>query len=118
MIMRSCGLRRLFITVSKPRFFTCPPVISLTLGRLTILPTMAKQKRVRSSTKSLPKDGINDYQIADVIIVGRFIGKKQMAFKIKDKTYYMGYGHMNIFPYQFTIMRVESAKAAPDGAKP
>lgn len=77
-----------------------------------------KAKESKKLYKILTKGRDNDYQIADVIIVGRFIGKKQMAFKIKDKTYYMGYGHMNIFPYQFTIMRVESAKAGPDSAKP
>ena len=77
-----------------------------------------KAKESKKLYKILTKGKDNDYRIAEIIIVGRFTGKKQVAFKLKDKTIYMGYGHMNMFPYQFTIMRVESAKAAPDNVKP
>lgn len=77
-----------------------------------------KAKESKKLYKILSKGKGNDYMIAEVTIVGRFIGKKQVFIKLKDKTYYTGYGHMNMFPYQFTIMRVESAKAAPADAKP
>ena len=72
----------------------------------------AKVKESKKLYKILTKGNDRDYNVADIVIVGRFDGKKQVAFKIKDKTYYMGYGHMNMFDYQFTIMRVEMAKAA------
>ena len=77
-----------------------------------------RAKESKELYKILTKGKDNDYRLADVTLVGRFIGKKQVAFKLKDKTYYMGYGHMNMFPYQFTIMQVENAKAAPANAKP
>jgi hypothetical protein len=70
----------------------------------------AKTKESKKLYKILTKG--SDDRTADVIIVGRFSGKRQVAFKVKDKTYYMGYGHMNMFDYQFTIMRVDTAKAA------
>ncbi|HLL74065.1 MAG TPA: hypothetical protein VK421_02115 [Pyrinomonadaceae bacterium] len=77
-----------------------------------------KAKESKKLYKILAGGKSNYYKIAEVTIVGRFIGKKQVVIKLKDKTYYTGYGHMNMFPYQFIILRVESAKAAPADIKP
>ena len=61
----------------------------------------------------LLKGGANDYRSAEVMVVGRFTGKKQVFLKTKNKTYYMGYGHLNMFSYLFTVMRVDSATKVP-----
>lgn len=71
-----------------------------------------KAKESRNLQKILSKGDRNQVRNAELVIVGRFLGKRQ-ALKLKDKTYYIGYGHNNVFNYQFTIMRVERAKAAP-----
>jgi len=77
-----------------------------------------KARGSRKLYKILTKGNENDYKTAEITSVGRFLGKMQIASKFKNTTFYMGYGHMNMYPYQFTIMRVESAKAAPADAKP
>ena len=72
----------------------------------------AKAKESKKLYKILTKGNDNKDRVAEVVIVGRFYGKKQVAFKLRDKTYYTGYGHLNISDYQFTIMRVDLAKAS------
>jgi hypothetical protein len=74
-----------------------------------------KAKEGRKLYKLLTKGKYSDYKRADVIIVGRFDGRRQQ-FSLtlkngKNFSYSMGYGHLNVYPYQFTIMRVEKAKA-------
>jgi hypothetical protein len=76
-----------------------------------------KSKEGKRLYRMLTKGKSGEYTSAYAVLVGRFDGKKQVAFKLKEKVYYMGYGHMNIFDYQFTIMRVELAKKTPADAK-
>jgi hypothetical protein len=75
-----------------------------------------KTKDAKKLYKMLTKGNSGDYNSAQVIIVGRFLGKKQVAYRLKDKTYYMGYGHMNMFDYQLTIMRLEEVNPTPRAA--
>ena len=66
--------------------------------------------------KMLTKGNAGDYNSAQVVIVGRFLGKKQVAYRLKDKTYYMGYGHLNMSDYQMTIMRLDDITPTPRNA--
>jgi len=67
--------------------------------------------------KMLTKGNSGDYNSAQVTVVGRFLGKKQVAFRVKDKTYYTGYGHMNMFDSQLTIMRLDDVTPTPREAR-
>ena len=75
-----------------------------------------KTKEGKKLYKILAKGNSGDYNSAQVVIVGRFLGKKQVAFRLKDKTYYMGYGHMNMFDYQLTIILLEDVTPTPRSA--
>lgn len=66
--------------------------------------------------KLLTKGNSGDYNFAQVTLIGRFLGKKQVAYRLKDKTFYMGYGHLNMFDYQFTIMRLDDVTVTPRNA--
>lgn len=75
-----------------------------------------KTKQGKKLYKMLTKGDGGDYNSAQVTIVGRFLGKKPVAYRLKDKTYYMGYGHLNMFDYQLKIMRLDDVTPTPRDA--
>jgi hypothetical protein len=70
-----------------------------------------KSKPEKKLYKIFSRGNVGDVNQAEIVFVGRFTGKRQ-TFQIGKFAYSMGYGHMNMYPYLFTIMRVENAKVA------
>ena len=60
-------------------------------------------------------EGVYPRWWVEILVVGRFEGVKR-THEYEGKTYTSGFGHLDEFDYQLTILSIEDAKAVPKKA--
>lgn len=70
--------------------------------------------RLTDTARVRTPDGGVDWptRMVEVLAVGRFAGARR-TYKIGNRTRTQGYGHLNGFDFQFTVLSIEEVKALP-----